>query len=415
MGSPTEPLHFASQQASRPGQWLRGWRGRAVALCTGLLGLALGLAVVGATLQSQSRSSAAAAHSGTIPAAEFSRLIRDFSEQGGYFFSDNFTSNESAYLYILGPLKQYSTTGGAYVGVGPEQNFTYIAHLRPEIAFIVDIRRQAIIQHLMYKAIFHLAEDRAQFLSILFSKPMVGPDIPKRDAPIEEILKYISSARTSEEAYHANLSRLERAIEQDFQFPLSSSDQEDLSYVFGSFWKSDLRISFRMQGNGGFYGGQFPNLADLILATDQNGKLGNFLAKEDDYEFVRRLQEQNRIIPVVGDFGGTKALARVGDYLRKNGYTLTAFYTSNVEQFLFDGQSFPNFVSNVRHMPINDKSVIIRAVRAGGPRHPAWIPGARMTPLLELVSIFLRDFDAGLYPDYWSLITTHYISAPHKP
>jgi hypothetical protein len=266
----------------------------------------------------------------------------------------------------------------------------------------------------MYKAIFHLAENRAQFLAILFSKPTAGLDFPKRDAPIEEILKYVSATRTSEEAYHANLSRLNRTIEQDFQFPLSSSDQEDLSYVFNSFWKSDLKISFRMAGNG-FYGGQFPNLADLILSTDQEGKLGNFLAREDDYEFVRRMHEQNRIIPVVGDFGGTKALAKVGDYLRQNGYTLTAFYTSNVEQFLFDGQLFPNFVNNVRHMPINDKSVILRAVRAGGPRHPAWIPGARMTPLLEPVSIFLKDYDAGLYPDYWSLITTHYISPPRKP
>ena len=49
--------------------------------------------------------------------------------------------------------------------MGPEQNFTYIAKIRPRIAFIVDIRRQAIIQHLMYKAVFHLSPDRVQFLS----------------------------------------------------------------------------------------------------------------------------------------------------------------------------------------------------------------------------------------------------------
>ena len=89
-------------------------------------------------------------------AEEFSQMIRDFSEEGGYFMSDNFTSSEDSYLTIVGKLKELGIKGGAYIGVGPEQNFTYIAKIRPRIAFIVDIRRQAMIQHLMYKAIFRL-------------------------------------------------------------------------------------------------------------------------------------------------------------------------------------------------------------------------------------------------------------------
>src|SRR5262249_30469057 len=107
-----------------------------------------------------------------ISAAEFSRLIREFSEEGGFFRSDNFISNETSYLHIVDKLRQLGATGGAYIGVGPEQNFTYIAKIRPQIAFLVDIRRQAIIQHLMYKAIFHLSPTRAQFLSRLLSKPL---------------------------------------------------------------------------------------------------------------------------------------------------------------------------------------------------------------------------------------------------
>lgn len=98
-----------------------------------------------------------------ISAAEFSRMIREFSEEEGYFLSDNFVSNETSYLHVLGKLEELAATGeGAYIGVGPEQNFTYIAKVRPKIAFIVDIRRQAMIQQLMYKAIFHLSENRAQ-------------------------------------------------------------------------------------------------------------------------------------------------------------------------------------------------------------------------------------------------------------
>lgn len=82
------------------------------------------------------------------------------SQEGGSFRSHNFTSNETAYWTVVDKMRQLGTTGGAYVGVGPEQNFTYLAKVRPRVAFLVDIRRQAIIQHLMYKAIFYLSPTR---------------------------------------------------------------------------------------------------------------------------------------------------------------------------------------------------------------------------------------------------------------
>src|SRR5437667_5845619 len=73
----------------------------------------------------------------SLSAAEFARLIRECSEEGGFFRSDNFISNETSYLHIVDKLRQLGAAGGAYLGVGPEQNFTYIAKLRPRIAFIV--------------------------------------------------------------------------------------------------------------------------------------------------------------------------------------------------------------------------------------------------------------------------------------
>src|SRR5215813_9957617 len=138
--------------------------------------LVLSAPVFAASLCGESGSS-----SEGLSAAEFSRLSREFSEDGGYFNSDNFTSNETAYLTVIDKLRQLGGTGGAYVGVGPEQNFTYIAKIRPRIAFIVDIRRQAVIQHLMYKAVFQLAPDRVQFLSRLFSRPL-PKDAHSKDA-----------------------------------------------------------------------------------------------------------------------------------------------------------------------------------------------------------------------------------------
>src|SRR5919108_2267894 len=125
-----------------------------------------------------------------LSASEFSRLIREFSEAGGFFRSDNFTSNETAYLTVVDKLRQLNATGGAYIGVGPEQNFTYIAKIKPRIAFIVDIRRQAMVQHLMYKAIFHLSPNRAQFISRLLSKPLPKEGAPAPEAPAADLIAF---------------------------------------------------------------------------------------------------------------------------------------------------------------------------------------------------------------------------------
>ncbi|MEW6210935.1 MAG: hypothetical protein AB1631_21400 [Acidobacteriota bacterium] len=345
-----------------------------------------------------------------LSAAEFSRLIRELSEEGGYFRSDNFTSNETSYLHIVDKLRQLAATGGAYIGVGPEQNFTYLAKVRPRIAFIVDIRRQAIIQHLMYKAVFHLAPTRAQFLSLLLSKPLPKEKTPPADAPANELMSLLGQIPADDRTYAANLSAIRKAIQEDFQFPLSEKDQSSLEYVYKSFRSAGLDISYRMEG---YLGADFPTLKDIVLETDLNGKQGNFLATAEDYDFVRGLHMKNLIIPVVGDFGGKKALAAVGDYLRKNGFTVTAFYTSNVEQYLFESGSFAPFAENVRKLPLTDKSLFIRAI-AGRYPHPARLPGHRLTTLLQKMTVFLKDFDEGRYQSYYDLSVTNYI-APDKP
>jgi hypothetical protein len=346
----------------------------------------------------------------SLPAAEFSRLVRELSEVGGFFRSDNFTSNETAYLTVVDTLRQRGASGGAYLGVGPEQNFTYIAKIRPQIAFIVDIRRQAIIQHLMYKAVFHLSPDRVQFLTRLLSRPVPKDKSLKPNAPIHEIIAVFNQAAADEKSYVANLAALRKVIEDEFQFPLSEGDLRSLGYVYQSFRQDGLDIAYRMDDSRGGY---FPTLKDLIVQTDLNGKLGNFLASNEDYDFVRNLHRKNLIIPVVGDFGGNKALRAVGDYLRKNGFTVTAFYTSNVEQYLFQNDLFTAFANNVRTLPITDRSLFIRSATGRFP-HPARLPGHRASTLLQQMTLFLKDFDEGNYKSYYDLINTNFI-APEKP
>jgi hypothetical protein len=116
----------------------------------------------------------------------------------------------------------------------------------------------------------------------------------------------------------------------------------------------------------------------------------------------------------VGDFSGSKALARVADYLTRNGYLVSAMYTSNVEQYLFNNGVFSRFADNVAKLPIADKSIFIRAFPNMRESHPARIIGHRLTTLLEKISIFLKDNDQGRCQDYWSLVTTNYITADQQ-
>jgi hypothetical protein len=237
------------------------------------------------------------------------------------------------------------------------------------------------------------------------SKPLTK-DAPSAEQPINVLLAYFSKTRGDELTYAANLAAIRKVIQDDFQFPLSARDQTSLEFVYKSFFENGLDASFTLNG---WSDGEFPTLSEIILQPDQNGKLGNFLASREDYDFVRGLHLKNLIIPVVGDFGGKKALTAIGDYLRKNGLTVTAFYTSNVEQYLFDDGSFTGFVNNVRKLPITEGSLFIRWIYQRY-YHPARMAGQRSTSLLQRMGIFLSDYDAGRYQNYLDLISTHYIA-----
>jgi hypothetical protein len=347
-----------------------------------------------------------------LSAEEFSGLIRDFSEKGGYFFSDNFTSSEDSYLTIVDKLQELAVTGGAYIGVGPEQNFTYIAKIRPRIAFIVDIRRQAIIQHLMYKAIFQLSPTRTHFLSLLLSRPMTAGKVPGANAPLDEILSFFTNIPADDRAYAENLGSIRKTIQQDFQFPLSAEDQASLEYVYKSFRTWGLQIGFDAGRRRGRGFSRFPNLRELLAMRDLKGKQGSFLASTGDYDFVRSMQRRNLIIPIVGDFSGREALAAVGNYLRKRKLTVSVFYVSNVEIVLLDWGSleqFSDFVKNVKKLPTDERSLLLRSTFSYY-GHPARLPGYQLCNLLQKASIFLQDFDRGLYRSYRDLIMTHYIA-----
>ena len=100
--------------------------------------------------------------------------MTDFSEPGGYFRSDNFVSNETTFQYVIPTLQQTTAPAACTSASGPIRTSRTSWRCKPTIAFIVDIRRQNMLQHLMYKALIEMSPTRAEFLSRLFSRPKPG-------------------------------------------------------------------------------------------------------------------------------------------------------------------------------------------------------------------------------------------------
>jgi hypothetical protein len=337
----------------------------------------------------------------------FWQLVTELSETGGYFRSDNFLSNENAFQSVIPELKSTLPSGGVYLGVGPEQNFTYIVALRPKLAFVIDIRRQNMIEQLLYKAFIEASSNRADFLSRLFARKR--PSELSNDATVEALFAAYADVMPSEALFRSNLQAARDRLVNDHKFALSPDDLKSLEYVYSAFFRGgpELNYSFSPSGVGGF-GGGFPSYRELMVETDGQGEKRSYLATEENFRLLREYEKNNMIVPVVGDFGGDKALRAVGDYVRAHEATVTVFYTSNVEQYLFqEANAWRKFLANVATFPIEGRSTFIRSISNRGftfSQFRRYSPGARASTALSSIPEVVRAFNSGQIHEYTDVV-----------
>jgi hypothetical protein len=338
---------------------------------------------------------------------EFWKLSADLSEPNGYFRSENLVSNEHTFQYVIPALEKMVPSASVYLGVAPDQNFTYLVALKPRMAFIVDIRRGNLLEHLLYKAILEMSADRAEFVSRLFSKKR--PNGLSATSTVVELFTAFDQVRTSEDLYKENVKSVTDRLVKAHGFALSPDDLEQLeSIYFAFFWEGpSLKYSSAPSGfggrNRGFGGSNFPSYEDLMLQTDWQGQSRSYLATEENFRFLKQMEERNLVVPVVGNFAGPKALRAVGRYVRDHGATVSAFYVSNVEQYLFQDGIFDDFARNVATLPVDATSTFIRSVssRFGFSGGHQWADG-RATGL-DPIREFVRDFQAGRVKSYYDV------------
>jgi hypothetical protein len=336
---------------------------------------------LGAALQSESLPS-------KINDAEFWRLVSELSEPEGSFPFDNFVSNETTIQSVIPALQAKVRSGGAYLGVGPEQNFTYIAALRPKIAFIIDIRRQNLVEHLMYKALFEMSADRADFVSRLFSRKR--PSGLDNASTAADLFRAYEAVAAEQRLFDSNLRAITDNLTNSHHWPLGPRDLTSLRYVYTTFFREGPGLNYSA---GASADASMPTYANLMMHTDANGQHHSYLASEERYAIVRKLEGDNLVIPVVGDFGGQTAIRDVGSYLSEHGTTVTAFYLSNVERYLFDRRrSWRRFHANVALLPYHDKSVFIRAILNR--------PASTLVSLVSPIADLMRAFEDGRIHEY---------------
>ncbi|HJR68499.1 MAG TPA: hypothetical protein VKA43_00490 [Gammaproteobacteria bacterium] len=319
----------------------------------------------------------------------FWNLIVELSEPDGFFTDENYVSNELGLQRLLPDLGRRFEPGGVYLGVGPEQNFSYVAALRPRIAFIVDIRRQNAMEHLVYKVLFELAGNRADFVSLLFSRPR--PPGLDADSTAETLLMDYRVAPADRELFEATLASILGVLVERHGFALSDADRASVAKVFTAFYEAGPEIQYIYEGTDEWH----PNYVQLMDLKDASGTNWSYLGSEERFLRVRRMQLANLIVPVVGDFAGPKTLRAIGDYVRARSDTIDVFYVSNVEPYLFRGDLWRPFYDNVATLPVSDDAIFIRTFFGSTARECRDLRPSIRTPLQGSIVELVEDYRSG--------------------
>jgi hypothetical protein len=277
--------------------------------------------------------------------------------------------------------------------------------VRPSVAFIIDIRRDNLLQHLMFKALFARARNRAEYLALLTGRP-VPADVGRWGGrTIDAIADYMDSTA----ATPASTREAREVVAQGVRasgVPVSDAEMEVVGRIHAEFVQHGLGLQYTSRGRVGRP--NYPTYRRLLLERDLDGAQQGYLASEERFQFLKQLEARDLVIPVVGNLAGDHALAAIGREIAARGERLSAFYTSNVEQYLIRDRdsTFARFARTVAGLPRDSRSVIIRSFFGGwGSALPQSVPGHFSTQILQTVDAFAEEQARGGFQSYYDVVT----------
>ncbi|HET9129888.1 MAG TPA: hypothetical protein VFO86_03005, partial [Terriglobia bacterium] len=310
-----------------------------------------------------------------------------FSEPDGKFPYENFLSNEWNLQKVIPALKSTARPGEVYIGVGPDQNFTYAVALKAKMAFVLDIRRQNMLEHLLYKALFELSPTRGDFVSRLFSrKRPAGLD---EKADVAAMFAAFEKLPSDADLFVQSMA----AVKSNFRkhgYQLSNDDMVHIEFVYQVFMRGGPKMDYQFSSAQAAMS-QPPSYSQLMTGKDSEGNSSSYLASEENFQFVREMQRKNLLIPLVGDFAGPKTIRRIGQYLKDRKANVSAFYASNVESYLDEKQT-QDFHGNLLSLPSDSTTTVIRLVDSVHSTSLSWFKPTMsfvqtVSPMTDLVNL----------------------------
>jgi len=259
------------------------------------------------------------------------------------------------------------------------------------------------MQHLMYKALIEMSTDRADFLSKLFSRKR--PEKLEEKTTVEELFNAYYEVEPDRQLFQENFQAIKKQLEERHKFKLSADDESTINYIYQSFYAGGLDLTYNGVGGGGLGRSRMPSYAEVMQMTDEEGVNRSYMGSEENFKVLQDFERKNLIVPVVGDFAGPKAIRSVASYLKEHDAFVSAFYVSNVEQYLFQqGDDWSKFYHNVGTLPVDASGAFIRSVFNG--LAVTYQPSGTLksASLLSSIPDLLKAFTAGDVRTYYDVI-----------
>jgi hypothetical protein len=246
-----------------------------------------------------------------------------------------------------------------------------------------------------------------EFLERVFGREIAPVPTDPESLRINDLLKYIDSSELDMDVARAKVEQAV-AVLRAWKLGLTEEDFRSVRYIAEAFVNQGLDLKFTSQRRPPRP--QYPTYRALIEETDPAGVQVSYLAEESRFQVIKELQLRHRIIPVIGDLAGPRAVQEVAKELRRRGIEVRVFYTSNVEYYVFRSGQWDAYVQNLRNLPLAANAHIIRSYANTWRAHPGAIPGYYLSTIMESVHDFLGNEDAGHNLTYWDMVTRDYIT-----
>ncbi len=338
------------------------------------------LAATGATLVAPGMPGMASQPGENTP---YKALIDRLSEPpAGPSSADNLITNEDSIASVLDRLGEVPA-GHAYLGVGPDQNFSLIAAARPSTALILDYRTKNRNLHLLHKSLVEASVDRSAYLGRLWARSPVIDPAARADAG--RLMAAFAAAPMRPEMLAEAQEMVRRSLEEK-----GFRAEGDLAEI--------RKIQARLAGpgpEGRFLAlKMYPAIGRLIAMKTRSGHPGHWLADDALFDTVRGLHRSGAILPVVADWAGTQAMPNIAAYLSGLRVKVGCVYVSDVEFFLLRAGVFDRYVANLARLPIADDAVIVRT-STREIDHPERLAGNSSTTIVRGLKAFLEAARSG--------------------